>query len=147
MMFTFSAITQHAQNICITFIQRQLNVFDVGPTLYKCYTNVCACWVTLIFFSRPKKKTWNWRKTFFRVIMLRLCVSLPYLGTWSSEKCSNNAGCDGIWIPFSDSADPKCCTTVLEGGPILIKRRPIFLYVAWRSPCLLGGPIMTPRAK
>ena len=38
------------QNICITFMQRRLNVFDVGPTLYKCYTNVlcllgkyCTC--------------------------------------------------------------------------------------------------------
>ena len=31
---------QQTQNICITFIQRRLNVFDVGPTLYKCYTNV-----------------------------------------------------------------------------------------------------------
>ena len=28
------------QNICITFIQRLPNVIDVGPTLYKCYTNV-----------------------------------------------------------------------------------------------------------
>ena len=29
-----------AQNICITFVRRRPNVFDVGPTLYKCYTNV-----------------------------------------------------------------------------------------------------------
>ena len=28
------------QNSCITFIQRRPNVFDVGPTLYKCYANV-----------------------------------------------------------------------------------------------------------
>ena len=28
------------QNIRITFIQRRPNVFDVGPTLYKCYANV-----------------------------------------------------------------------------------------------------------
>ena len=28
------------QNICITFIQCRPNVFDVGPTLYKCHTNV-----------------------------------------------------------------------------------------------------------
>ena len=28
------------QNICITFIQCWTNVEDVGPTLYKCYTNV-----------------------------------------------------------------------------------------------------------
>ena len=31
---------QQTQNICITFIQRRPNVFDIGPTLYKCYTNV-----------------------------------------------------------------------------------------------------------
>ena len=28
------------QDVCITFAQRRPNVFDVGPTLYKCYTNV-----------------------------------------------------------------------------------------------------------
>ena len=32
--------SQQTQRICITFIQRRPNVFDVGPTLYKCYTNV-----------------------------------------------------------------------------------------------------------
>ena len=31
---------QQTQNICITFIQRRPNVFDVGPTLYKRYTDV-----------------------------------------------------------------------------------------------------------
>ena len=36
MLFTF----QQTQNICIKFIQRRPNVFDVGPALYKCYTNV-----------------------------------------------------------------------------------------------------------
>ena len=29
------------KNICITFVQRRPNVFDIGPILYKiCYTNV-----------------------------------------------------------------------------------------------------------
>ena len=32
--------SQQTQNICITFVQRRPKVFDVGPTLYKCYTNV-----------------------------------------------------------------------------------------------------------
>ena len=32
--------SQQKQNICITFIQCWTNVFDVDPTLYKCYTNV-----------------------------------------------------------------------------------------------------------
>ena len=35
-----SAWAQQTQNNCITFIQRRTNVFDVGPTLYKGYTNV-----------------------------------------------------------------------------------------------------------
>ena len=34
--------SQQTQNICMTFIQRRPNVFDVGPTLYKCYTNVLS---------------------------------------------------------------------------------------------------------
>ena len=35
-----SCYSQQTQNICITFVQRRCNVFDVGPALYKCYTNV-----------------------------------------------------------------------------------------------------------
>ena len=38
-------------NICITFIQRRPNVFDVGPTLYKCYANVlCLLWMRSYIF-------------------------------------------------------------------------------------------------
>ena len=40
---------QQTQNICITFVQRRPNVFDVGPTLYKCYTNVLC-----LLKERPK---------------------------------------------------------------------------------------------
>ena len=29
--------SQQTQNIFITFVQRRPNVFDVGPTLYKCF--------------------------------------------------------------------------------------------------------------
>ena len=32
--------TQQTQSMCIPFVQRRPNVFDVVPTLYKCYTNV-----------------------------------------------------------------------------------------------------------
>ena len=32
--------TQQTQNICITLVQCWTNVEDVGPTLYKCYTNI-----------------------------------------------------------------------------------------------------------
>ena len=34
------SIFQQTQNIRITFVQCWANVFDVGPALYKCYTNV-----------------------------------------------------------------------------------------------------------
>ena len=45
--------TQQTQNICITFIQCPTNVerpsvFDVGPTLHKCYTNV-LCLLGMIY--------------------------------------------------------------------------------------------------
>ena len=36
----YSLLTEQTSNICITFIQCWSNVEDVGPTLYKCYTNV-----------------------------------------------------------------------------------------------------------
>ena len=35
-----NVIFQQTQNICKPFVQRRPNVFDVGPTLYKCNTNV-----------------------------------------------------------------------------------------------------------
>ena len=36
----FQSCAQQTQNICITFIQLRPNVFDAGPTLYECYTNI-----------------------------------------------------------------------------------------------------------
>ena len=33
-------LSEQTQNICLTFEQRRPSVFDVGPTLYKSYTNV-----------------------------------------------------------------------------------------------------------
>ena len=37
-------LSQQTQNVFITFVQCWINVEDVGPTLYKCYKNVCVCW-------------------------------------------------------------------------------------------------------
>ena len=39
-----NASTQQTQDVCITFVQRRPNVFNVGPTLYKCYT-IVLCWL------------------------------------------------------------------------------------------------------
>ena len=42
---------QWTQNICITFIPCWTNVFDVGPTWYKCYTNVLCLLCNLTAIS------------------------------------------------------------------------------------------------
>ena len=45
-------LRQRAQHICLTFVQRRPNVFDVGPTLYKCYTNaLCMLGIYLDDFN------------------------------------------------------------------------------------------------
>ena len=36
----FCFVPQQTRNIGIIFVQRQTNIFDVGPTLHKCYTNI-----------------------------------------------------------------------------------------------------------
>ena len=33
-------VSQQTLNFCIIYVQRRPNVFDVGPTLYKCHTHV-----------------------------------------------------------------------------------------------------------
>ena len=38
------APSQQTQNICITFIQRRPNVFDVGPTLTNVMQMFCFYW-------------------------------------------------------------------------------------------------------
>ena len=38
-LLPFAFAKQTKTYTCITFIQRRPNVFDAGPTLYKCYTD------------------------------------------------------------------------------------------------------------
>ena len=47
--------SQQTQNICITFIKRRPNVFDVGPTLSNVIQMFCVYWSVL--FSPSKRKT------------------------------------------------------------------------------------------
>ena len=39
-LYSLAVKHRETQNSFITFIQRRTNVVDVGPTLYKCYSNV-----------------------------------------------------------------------------------------------------------
>ena len=40
-------------NICITFIQHRPNVYDIGPTLYKRYTNDAKAYAIKHSISTP----------------------------------------------------------------------------------------------
>ena len=54
-LFVYINASQQAQHICIKFVQRRPNVFDVGPTLYKCYTNVFVFAGCVIFHVSTRK--------------------------------------------------------------------------------------------
>ena len=53
---------RQTQNICIPFIQSRPNVFEVGPTLYTCFTNVLCLLgramdvVFMLPWKRPETK-------------------------------------------------------------------------------------------
>ena len=47
-------LSQHTQNICTTFVKCRPNFIDVGPTLYKCYTNVLC----LLGCVSSYRRTW-----------------------------------------------------------------------------------------
>ena len=53
------------QNIFILFIQRRTSIFDVGPTLYKYYTNLFVFTGHRIFY--------------FSVNVVYIYVNIPYL--------------------------------------------------------------------
>ena len=48
-------LSQQTQNIFIAFVQCRPNVFDIGPTLYKCYTNV------LCLLGWYSSLAWSWK--------------------------------------------------------------------------------------
>ena len=47
---------QQTQNICTTFVQRRPNVFDVDPTLYKCYVNILCLLGGLMLRYRRRRQ-------------------------------------------------------------------------------------------
>ena len=76
--------THQTQNISITFIQRPPNVFDVGPTLYICHTNVLCFLGSYAKFSLHKTffvRPICCRTNFGRVIILPCEAQRQYLLT------------------------------------------------------------------
>ena len=63
--------SQYAYNICMTFIQRQP---DVGPTLYKCYTNVLCLLGCLWDYQQIKFTRWAIKNDKEGCIMTGACA-------------------------------------------------------------------------
>ena len=93
------------QHICITFIQRRPNVFDVGPTLYKRYTNVlCLLGINTTICFRHQRVRWLVQLV-KRTRRERLCHIGCQATTWSPlsapdcgalrEYCSANVSAIG----------------------------------------------------
>ena len=56
---------KQTQNICIAFIQCWTNVEDVGPTLYKCFTNIlCLLGMLIIHMCSPSQTQITRTKTY-----------------------------------------------------------------------------------
>ena len=91
---------QQTQNICIPFIQRRPNVVDVGPTLYKCYTNVlCLLGSNVSDFE------------FENVQVIESCRAYQYLdyrASWDQNQNSCRLEIKG-WRNASTNTNPKLC--------------------------------------
>ena len=77
---------QRFYNVCITFVQRRPNVFDVGPTLYKCYTNVLCllgrhC-LTVCLFVCWTASTKRWSNA---VLMFNVGPASPAMGQHETQ--------------------------------------------------------------
>ena len=68
--------SQQTQNFCITFVQRRPNVFDVGPTLYKCYTNGLCLLGYLVMLMY--KFSWILAMSTVRIRIFTMGVVCPY---------------------------------------------------------------------
>ena len=95
--------SQQTQNICIAYVQRRPNVSDVGPALYKGYTDVLCLLVDWMVRSSPHHPhipTITWmqalrlgRRAYIHVMCLMCAVCLGWAGlSWAIyHRAANNA--------------------------------------------------------
>ena len=87
-------ISQHTQTICITFVQRRPNIFDVGPTLYKCYTNascLLGCHYKELYFTHVAFESYLTFKP-LKVNMVRILFSLSMSQSQYLISCFRHVG-------------------------------------------------------
>ena len=98
----YVGLSQQTKNICITFIQRRLNVFDVGPTLYKCYTNIlCLLWCAF---------NWNIIRIYF-CLFPDICLA-DAGATFSRPGIKPLGGL--LWWPSASKKQVNCFTHFLR---------------------------------
>ena len=117
-------------NICITFVQCWTNVEDVGPTLYKCYTNV------LCFLGEILHPEWDHMHRIMNLATNKLfrqpptleCLFLRWLTGWiksdaiislQSRACHSN---DIVWKLYYSIYYSVClCVVIYRKCSILQK--------------------------
>ena len=108
--------TENTKHLYIAFIQCRASVFDVGPTLYKCYTKVL------------------WVSCFSLWLDIQLYMSFPHNRALSvTSSCSKLSNMTNYWNTRQPNAVPvmgqhlTCCTS---NGPtshlswVILERRP-----------------------
>ena len=116
----------------ITFIQRRPNVFDVGPTLYKCYTNslrllsraryiTCVDLVSLCHLTPPDSFYWS---KHIHWSLLHLIVEINRFYSEIYLCCQDGAITHDILhylrTPDIGPISNQCCTSVVDGRTTLI---------------------------
>ena len=98
---TSSTLVQHCTNViqmfyvyCVTFTRHRSNVFDVGPTLYKCYRNVFCLLYDIYATSARRLRRWsNIVQMFFMYWGTYLCMQVGMTPVLSSQQLSAPCSC------------------------------------------------------
>ena len=100
-----TSTSKRTQNICITFVPRRPNAFDVGSSLHKCYTNVLCLlmgWLDLCRHGCGILWKITWLVNVIYLPCLIACTSNPYtplaaclvaISGWGTALWSCTAAC------------------------------------------------------
>ena len=161
----FSANTKYFKHK--TFLQRRPNVFVVGPTLYKCYTNILCS-----LGSQPAFKPWwisgklELRAKLHQEVIIGLKVLVHLLdrllsaGRWHLAGTIARARRDGVVFVYTTRWPckmtwPDCAGDMSVSGPCtncadLVRRRVRLIQVKsdpspWHIPLHQPGPLCKPK--
>ena len=123
-------LTQQTQNICITFVGRRPNDFDVGPTLWKYYTNVlCLLGIDPFIIM----SVWNLKNILTPYPPTQLFLRILFHPkSWIADAISKSA-----WIKiarFYEMPSTSVRSTLINEGPespSFHERTYIYVITSW----------------